>query len=140
MLYPPQSPVARSSFASPRKTADDERCDGGLELCDLFCRLTEKAIFAIAVDKRETIDVAVGSIESRRVGTADFWEGVEPLRGFSEICFGEALSIMPTSDGLRIARGSKSEEKRSANSVTWRLNGTAVAMGCVSGITDIDGE
>jgi hypothetical protein len=134
MLHPPQSPVARSSFASPRKTAEDDRCDSGRELCGLFCRLTEKAIFAIAVDKRETRDVAVRSIESLRAGIARFWEGVEPLRGFSDICFGEALSMMPTSDGLRIARGSKSEENRSANSVMWRLDGTGMAGEYLSGI------
>jgi hypothetical protein len=135
-----QSPVARSSFASPRNTAEDDRCDGGRELCGLFCRLTEKAIFAIAVDKRETRDVAVRSIESFRAGVGRFCEGREPLRGFSDICFGEGLSMIPTSDGRRIARGSKREVKRSTNSVTWRLDATAVVRGWPSGIADIGGE
>jgi hypothetical protein len=117
--------VARSSFAKPRKTAEDDRPGGGRELCGLLCRLTENAIFAIAVDKRETSDVAVGSIESLRAGVVGYAEDVDPLRlgsviaSFSDVCFGEALSmIMLTSDGRRMARGSKSAENWSANSVT----------------------
>jgi hypothetical protein len=139
--------VARSSFASPRKTAEEDRPGGGRELCGLLCKLTENAIFAIAVDKRETRDVAVGSIESLRACAAGHVEGVDPLRlvsvipVFSDVCFGEALSmIIPTSEGRRIARGSKSEENCSASSVTWRLEDIIVVVFCLSVITDIGGE
>jgi hypothetical protein len=142
VLHPLQSPMARSSFADPRKTAEDVRCGGGRELCGLFCKPTENAIFAMAVEKRNTRDVAAGSIESLRAGTARYLEGVVPLRVvsviavFSDVSFGEVLSLMPTRDGRRIARGSKSEENRSTNSVTLQLDGIVVARGWVSKITD----
>jgi hypothetical protein len=139
--------VARSSFANPRKTAEDDHGGGGRELCGLFCRLTENAIFAIAVDKRETRDAAEGSMESFRAGGPGYLQGIDSRRfasvvtAFSELCFCEVLSIIiPTSDGRRIARGSNSEENWSANSVTWRLDGMIVAGFCLSGITDIRGE
>jgi len=121
----PQSPVARSSFANPRNTAEDDRGGGGRELYGLFCRLTENAILAIAVDKRETKDVAVGSMESFRAIAAGYVEDTDALRlvsvtvAFSDTCFGEASSMtIPTSDGRRIARGSNSEENLSTKSTT----------------------
>jgi hypothetical protein len=113
----------------------------------LFCRLTENAIFAIAVDKRETRDAAAGSMESFRAGGPGHLEGIDPRRfasvvtGFSELSFCEVLSTtIPTSDGRRIARGSNSEENWSTNSVTWRLDGMVAAELRLSGITDIHGE
>ena len=142
-----QSPVARSSFANPRKTAEDDRGGGGRELDGLFCRLTENAIFAIAVDKRETRDGAEGSIESCRVGVEGYLEGVDALRlvsvmfAFSGSCFGEASSmIIPTRDGRRIARSSKREENWSTKSVTWRLGGMLVVELLLSDITAIGGR
>jgi len=104
-------------------------------------------MFAIAVDKRETRDVAFGSMESFRAGGAGIMEGVDSLLlfsvtvTFSSSCFGVLSSmITPISDGRRIARGSNSEENWFTKSVTWRLDGMVVAELFLSGITDIGGR